>query len=400
MKTKKSGSFIVDLLKAIGCFYLTAIVYGVIGSIIYSIFFPDTEVIPGNWSAVILLIAFGAGIFSGISCWKKRRSKSGTDSIADSESRAFGNQAGNDLSTKIPSSKKKQAEMAEDILSNIGTCISLANKTNNISLFVDWYEEALDGFSTLMKFDKVNFKSPPSVDYYELKDEFQWHLCDAIVRSKEATISEIKNKYKNSKEFQRRAAILFESLIDEVKDRFSQDTAELAASAIADVKRAAGMEASTSPLSQGRSPDLFAQYGGPDAELLSVDLMDGSQFEEWCADLLKDLGYSDVSRTGKAGDQGVDLLATKDGVRYAIQCKCYSSDLGNTPVQEINTGKVIYRCQIGVVMTNRHFTPGGKAAAEATGVLLWDRDWLYNAISTCTPAPKTLDASAGSNTAR
>lgn len=27
-------------------------------------------------------------------------------------------------------------------------------------------------------------------------------------------------------------------------------------------------------------------------------------------------------------------------------------------------------------MTNRHFTKGAKEAAEATGVLLWDRDWI------------------------
>lgn len=379
----------MKILKKIGIFFGAFLLY----HIVFSSFFPVDE--SNTLQAPDWYVPLGMGLAIVVAILfpvRKKQKKSSKGSIFSENP---------DKEAKLlPSSKKKQAEMAEDILSNIETCISLANKEDNVSHFVDWYEEALEGFSTLMKLDKVNFKSPPSLDYYRLKDEFQWHLCDAIVRSKEATLSDIKDKYKNSKEFQRRAATRFEDRIDEVKNRFTQDTAELAASAIADVKRAAGMEVSTSSLSQGRSPDLFAQYGGPDTELLSVDLMDGSQFEEWCADLLKDLGYSDVSRTGKAGDQGVDLLATKDGVRYAIQCKCYSSDLGNTPVQEINTGKVIYRCQIGVVMTNRRFTPGGKAAAEATGVLLWDRDWLYNAISTCTPAPKTLDASAGSNTAR
>lgn len=107
-----------------------------------------------------------------------------------------------------------------------------------------------------------------------------------------------------------------------------------------------------------------------------VDAMDGHAFEYWCADLLRDNGFTNVSVTRGSGDQGVDVLAEKEGIRYAIQCKCYSHDLGNTPVQEINAGRTIYHCHIGAVLTNRHFTKGAKEAAEATGVLLWDRDWI------------------------
>lgn len=117
-----------------------------------------------------------------------------------------------------------------------------------------------------------------------------------------------------------------------------------------------------------------------EAELEQIDQMEGHQFEYWCADLLKKIGFINVEVTQGSGDQGVDILAVKDGIKYAIQCKCYSSDLGNKPIQGINTGKMIYHCQIGVVMTNRHFTAGGKEAAQATGVLLWDRDWIQTAL--------------------
>lgn len=113
-----------------------------------------------------------------------------------------------------------------------------------------------------------------------------------------------------------------------------------------------------------------------DYELSKIDLMDGHEFEHWCADLLEENGFSNVEVTVGSGDQGVDVLARKDGIRYAIQCKCYSKDLGNKPVQEVNSGKIIYHCQIGVVMTNRYFTKGAKDAADATGVLLWDRNKL------------------------
>lgn len=105
----------------------------------------------------------------------------------------------------------------------------------------------------------------------------------------------------------------------------------------------------------------------------SVGKMNGHNFEYFCADVLKKNGFTDVKVTKGSGDQGVDILAKKDGIKYAIQCKNYSSHLGNTPVQEVAAGKVFYNCHVGVVMTNSTFTQGAKALAQATGVLLWDK---------------------------
>ena len=116
-------------------------------------------------------------------------------------------------------------------------------------------------------------------------------------------------------------------------------------------------------------------------ELACVDAMEGHDFEHWGADLLRDLGFTKVEVTRGSGDQGVDILAEKDGIRYAVQCKRYHSPLGNKPVQEVHAGKEMYQCQIGAVMTNRYFTPSGREIAEKTGVLLWDRDWLRDAIN-------------------
>ena len=107
-------------------------------------------------------------------------------------------------------------------------------------------------------------------------------------------------------------------------------------------------------------------------ELRKIDGM----FEYWCADLLRKTGYQNVSVTRASGDQGVDVLAEREKIRYAVQCKCYASNLGNKPVQEVAAGKNLYHCQIGAVMTNRYFTDGAKELAEANGILLWDRDWI------------------------
>lgn len=278
-----------------------------------------------------------------------------------------------------PKTKNGQAAVAKSLLNNMEVCISLANKETSIALFVAWYDEALQDCSKLMQLNKVSFKGSPSLDFYRLKDEFQWHLCDAIVRGKEFAISEIKEKYTNSREFQKKSLDKFERDINGIRSRFSPDTATLADESIKEIREILGIECADSVASPHQYSQ-FSQYSSVDAELANVDLMEGHEFERWCADLLRKNGFTNVNVTPGSGDQGVDVLAEKDGIKYAIQCKCYSSNLGNPPVQEVHTGKQIYHCQIGAVMTNRYFTKGAKDAADATGILLWDRDKLKELI--------------------
>ncbi len=94
------------------------------------------------------------------------------------------------------------------------------------------------------------------------------------------------------------------------------------------------------------------------------DNMDGHEFESFCATLLKQNGFKSVSVTKGSGDQGIDILATKDGIKYGIQCKCYSSEVGNKAVQEAFSGKTFYNQHVGVVLTNNYFTPSAKELAE------------------------------------
>lgn len=116
------------------------------------------------------------------------------------------------------------------------------------------------------------------------------------------------------------------------------------------------------------------------APLEEVDYMDGPQFERWFADLLKMLGYTGVYVTPGSGDQGIDVVAVKDGIKYGFQCKCYSRDVGNTPVQEAVAGLSVYGCAIGVAVTNRHFTKGAIELAKLNSIMLIDRERLREMI--------------------
>lgn len=109
------------------------------------------------------------------------------------------------------------------------------------------------------------------------------------------------------------------------------------------------------------------------------DKLEGLEFEHFCASLLRKNGY-DVKVTPGSGDQGIDIIAQKDGIVYGIQCKCYTSDIGNKAVQEAFAGKTYYDCHVGVVLTNRYFTRSAIELSQKNKILLWDRDYLLNLI--------------------
>ncbi len=106
------------------------------------------------------------------------------------------------------------------------------------------------------------------------------------------------------------------------------------------------------------------------------DLMEGRDFEFFCADLLKKRGFIDVEVTKGSGDNGVDILAEKDGVSYAIQCKRYEEPVGVKAVQEAYAGRDYYDRMVGVVMSNQYFTKGATEMARKLKILLWDRGYL------------------------
>jgi restriction system protein len=107
-----------------------------------------------------------------------------------------------------------------------------------------------------------------------------------------------------------------------------------------------------------------------------MDEMEGHDFEYYCADILNEMGFVDVEVTKGSGDFGVDILAEKDGVSYAFQCKCYDKPIGVKAIQEVYAGKDYYDRMVGVVMTNQYFTQPAVDMAKKLNVMLWDRDYI------------------------
>lgn len=117
---------------------------------------------------------------------------------------------------------------------------------------------------------------------------------------------------------------------------------------------------------------LLAGKRRPDA----IDEMEGHDFEFFCADLMKKRGFEEVEVTKGSGDYGVDILAEKEGITYAVQCKCYTDLVGVKAVQEAYAGRDYYDRMVGAVLTNQYFTAPAVEAAKKLKILLWDRGYL------------------------
>lgn len=116
--------------------------------------------------------------------------------------------------------------------------------------------------------------------------------------------------------------------------------------------------------------------------MFRIDHMEkGRDFELIVAKIIPYLGFDNIFVTPSSGDYGVDILATFQGTKVAIQCKRYSSPLGLAPIQEVFAGMSYYDCAVGAVVTNSDFTPAAKSLAEATGIILLGRSSVEAAVT-------------------
>jgi restriction system protein len=113
-----------------------------------------------------------------------------------------------------------------------------------------------------------------------------------------------------------------------------------------------------------------------DLQMDQVDAMAGEEFEHFCGYLLKRNGYKHIKVTQASGDQGIDIIAEKNGKTCGFQCKRYTGFVGNKAVQEVWTGHNFYKLDEAVVLTNSEFSDSAIELAESLGVRLVDRPRL------------------------
>lgn len=103
----------------------------------------------------------------------------------------------------------------------------------------------------------------------------------------------------------------------------------------------------------------------------------GEEFEDYVIEILHSAG-TEATATPKSHDYGADIIAERDGHRYAIQCKYYRGPVGISSVQEVISSLKFYNAEYGAVVTNSTYTQEARNLAEVNGVCLIDGDMLQN----------------------
>jgi len=117
--------------------------------------------------------------------------------------------------------------------------------------------------------------------------------------------------------------------------------------------------------------------GAPTGKFSDLSAYD---FEILMYRLFEAMGYS-VQHTGKAGDQGADLIANKGKERILIQAKRYlSSSVGNNSVQQAIAAKNHYDCNIAVVVATSNFTQAAIDVSETNNVRLINKKRLQELL--------------------
>ena len=116
-----------------------------------------------------------------------------------------------------------------------------------------------------------------------------------------------------------------------------------------------------------------------------IDKMSGKDFEFYLKYLFERLGYKathvGTSYADHRGDFGGDVIIEKDGLRTAVQAKCYGGLVGIDAVREVMGAMKYYQCPKAIVVTNSNFTNEAKTQAQASEVELWDRNKLVEVIA-------------------
>lgn len=112
---------------------------------------------------------------------------------------------------------------------------------------------------------------------------------------------------------------------------------------------------------------------------MNIDLLDGYEFEELVCRLFQKMGFI-AEQTKLSGDGGVDIIATSTAPiyrgTYLVQCKRFSSAVGEPVVRDLFGVVTSQNANKGIVVTNSVFSKAAVEFAEGKNIELVDGDGL------------------------
>ncbi len=108
-----------------------------------------------------------------------------------------------------------------------------------------------------------------------------------------------------------------------------------------------------------------------------LDSLNPYDFEILVSDLFNRDGYN-CKNLKKSGDQGADILASKNGETYVIQVKRYSvnNKISSGIIRDVYGAMGMYNAGKGIIVTTSYFTNPARKTARKLGIELVDREKL------------------------
>lgn len=125
-----------------------------------------------------------------------------------------------------------------------------------------------------------------------------------------------------------------------------------------------------------------------------------TEFELMVGSALRASGFTVTNQTLPGPDGGVDLVVSKDGKKFLVQCKHWQSkSVGVEIIREIKGVVATRGAGGGIVVTSSRFTNDAREFAGRSGILLIDGRDLERLIGDSAKGPKTYpQAHVGSPT--
>lgn len=110
-------------------------------------------------------------------------------------------------------------------------------------------------------------------------------------------------------------------------------------------------------------------------ELVDVQNMDNERLQQYIRKLLQHHGFR-VESNNNPGNSTLDIVARKNGIKYAVQVKRQISAISKEAVINAIAEKNRHNCNAAIVITNSYFTNDAIQLARSEGCKLVDRDDL------------------------
>jgi hypothetical protein len=130
-----------------------------------------------------------------------------------------------------------------------------------------------------------------------------------------------------------------------------------------------------------------AHQGCEVTQVPALAMLSPEAFEEWVFRRFRIVGFS-VIRTGRLGEFGVDLVASKEGQRVVIHCASYRLPaVPEVIVRDLTRALDMYQARRVVIVTTGSLTPEATRWTVDEPIDVWDGAFLARWLSGQEPNP-------------